>query len=61
MENEFEEDNGGVGVQIFRWWHGSGKHNLSVKGVRRHVASTVSEEEGGYIAQCSQAAQCGVM
>ena len=61
VENEFEEDNGGAGVQILRWWHGSGKQNLIVKGVRRQGSLTRREEEEGYFAQCSQAAQCGVM
>lgn len=61
LENEFEGDNGAAGVQILRWWHGSGKQNLSVKGARRQGASTLREAEEGYLAQCSQATQCGVM
>ena len=61
FENGFEGDNGVAGFQILRWWHGSGKQNLSVKGVRRQGASTVKEGEEGYFAQCSQATQCGVM
>lgn len=54
-------ENGTAGFQILRWWHGSGKQNLSVKGARRQVSSTVREDEEGYFAQCSQATQCGVM
>lgn len=61
VENELEGDQGTVNVQILKWWHGSGKQNLIVKGVRRHRASTRNEDEDGYIAQCSQAPQCSVM
>lgn len=61
FENEFDGHNGAAGVQVLRWWHGSGKQNLSVKGVRRQGASTVREEEEGYFDQCSQATQCSVM
>lgn len=61
FENGFEGDNGTAGFQILRWWHGSGKQNLIVKGARRQVSSTVREDEEGYFAQCSQATQCGVM
>lgn len=61
FENWVEGDEGAGGSQILRWWHGSGKQNLRVKGVRRQGASTVTEGEEGYLAQCSQATQCGVM
>lgn len=47
-----DDSDGGL-IQKLRWWHGKGKQDLSVKGVRtRQGMARKGDEEDGYFAQC---------
>jgi hypothetical protein len=52
-----DEENGGVRMQVLRWWHAEGEQSLGVRGVVRKVRT---EEDEGYLAQC-QRQNCVVM
>lgn len=55
------DDSDGELIQKLRWWHGSGKQDLSVKGVRtRQGMVRNGDEEDGYFAQC-QESSCSLM
>lgn len=49
-------------IQKLRWWHGVGKQNISVKGVRRKAGLAVGDKEDneGYYDQC-QKSRCDIM
>lgn len=47
-----DDFDGGL-IQTLKWWHGKGKQDLSVKGVRtRQGMPLKGDEEDGYFAQC---------
>ena len=55
-----DDADGGL-TQRLRWWHGPGKQNMTVKGVRRRQGMALGkEEEEGYLEMCRQRG-CSVM
>ena len=55
-----DDVDGGM-LQRLRWWHGEGKQEMKVQGVkRRQGISLGKEEEEGYLDQCQQR-KCSVM
>ena len=57
---DLEEFDGGT-RQILRWWHGAGKQNITVKGIRRQQGMDLgSDAEAGYLEQVRRSL-CAVM
>jgi hypothetical protein len=55
-----DDSNQGL-IQILRWWHSEGEHDIKVTGIQsRQNAPLGSEEEDGYMDQCQQS-KCLVM
>ena len=53
-----DESDGGLVLNL-RWWHGKGKQDLSIKGVRtRQGVVRTGDEEDGYLAQCQGQSCC---
>ncbi|MCJ1270081.1 hypothetical protein MMC22_009975 [Lobaria immixta] len=53
-----DDSDGGL-IQKLRWWHGPGKQDLSVKGVRvRQGVVRKGDEEDGYFAPCQDQSCC---
>ncbi|MCJ1301372.1 hypothetical protein MMC08_004171 [Hypocenomyce scalaris] len=55
------DDAGGGMIQRLRWWHGEGRSNMTVTGVKRRQGMALGkEEEEGYLDRCQQS-RCSVM
>lgn len=53
-----DDGDGGL-IKKLRWWHGKGKQDLSVKGVRtRQGTVRKGDDEDGYFAQCQENSCC---
>lgn len=59
------DDVDGGTVQRLRWWHGEGEQSIKVEGVKRRqgmfMENDTEYEDGGYLEQCRQMANCLVM
>ena len=55
-----DDADGGM-MQRLRWWHGEGRSNMTVTGVKRRQGMALGkEEEEGYLDRCQQS-RCSVM
>ncbi|KAL9035626.1 MAG: hypothetical protein Q9214_006493 [Letrouitia sp. 1 TL-2023] len=57
-----DDADGGL-IQRLRWWHGEGRQQVTVQGVKRRQGMVLGKEEeegGGYLDQCQQT-RCTIM